>query len=41
LDERLEEIKAGEFDAALDELKALNRDELVERYETRDIEPEE
>lgn len=41
LDERLEEIKAGEFDAALDELKALDRDELVERYETRDIEPEE
>lgn len=41
LEERLDEIEAGEFDAALDELKALSRDELVERYEARDIEPEE
>jgi succinate dehydrogenase/fumarate reductase-like Fe-S protein len=41
LEERLEEIEAGEFDAQLDELKQLSRDELVERYETRDIEPEE
>jgi succinate dehydrogenase/fumarate reductase-like Fe-S protein len=41
LQERLEEIEAGEFDAKLEKLKHLNRDELVERYETRDIEPEE
>ncbi len=41
LEERLEEIEAGEFDAALEKLKELNRDALVERYEARDIEPEE
>jgi succinate dehydrogenase/fumarate reductase-like Fe-S protein len=40
LEERLEEIEAGEFDARMEELKQLSRDELVERYETRDIEPE-
>ena len=39
--ERLEEIEAGKFDAQLEELKELSRDELVERYEARDIEPEE
>ncbi len=41
LEERLEEIEAGAFDAKLEELKELNRDGLVERYEARDIEPEE
>jgi ferredoxin len=41
LEERLEEIEAGRFDARLEELKQLSRDELVERYEARDIEPEE
>ncbi|MGD1997043.1 MAG: 4Fe-4S dicluster domain-containing protein [Anaerolineae bacterium] len=41
LQERLEEIEAGEFDAELEELKHLNRDELVGRYEAREIEPEE
>jgi len=40
LQDRVEEIEAGEFDARLDELKQLSRDELVERYESRDIEPE-
>ena len=39
--ERLEEIEAGKFDAQLEEMKELSRDELVERYEARDIEPEE
>jgi ferredoxin len=41
LAERLEEIEAGKFDAELEELKELSREELVERYEARDIEPEE
>ena len=40
LQDRVEETEAGEFDARLDELKQLSRDELVERYESRDIEPE-
>ena len=41
LEERLEEIEAGAFDDQLEELKQLDRDELVQRYEARDIEPEE
>jgi succinate dehydrogenase/fumarate reductase-like Fe-S protein len=41
LDERLEEIEAGAFDAQLQELKQSDKDELVQRYEARDIEPEE
>ena len=40
LGERLDEIEAGEFDAQMEELKQLDRDELVKRYEARDIEPE-
>jgi len=40
LEERLEEIEAGAFDERLEALKQLDRDELVERYEARDIEPE-
>jgi succinate dehydrogenase/fumarate reductase-like Fe-S protein len=39
LQERLEELEAGKFDAALTELKGLSREELVARYEARDIEP--
>ncbi|MFO7741145.1 MAG: 4Fe-4S dicluster domain-containing protein [Anaerolineae bacterium] len=39
LQERLDEIQAGEFDAALEELKQFSRDELAERYEARDVEP--
>jgi succinate dehydrogenase/fumarate reductase-like Fe-S protein len=39
LKERLEEIEVGAFEAQLEELKQLSRDELVERYEARDIEP--
>jgi hypothetical protein len=31
----------GTFEAQLEELKQLSRDELVERYEARDIELEE
>ncbi len=41
LQDRLEELKAGKFDAALEELKGLDREELVERYKAREIEPEE
>ncbi|HEY66812.1 MAG: 4Fe-4S ferredoxin [Chloroflexi bacterium] len=41
LEERLEEIEAGEFDVALAELKRLSREELVARYRARDIEPTE
>ena len=37
---RLEEIEAGTFEDQLKELKELSRDELVERYEGREIEPE-
>jgi succinate dehydrogenase/fumarate reductase-like Fe-S protein len=40
LDERLEEIEAGVFEAQLEELKQLTRDGLMERYKARDIEPE-
>ena len=40
LEDRLEEILAGEFNQALDELKGLSVDELKERYKARDIEPE-
>ena len=41
LQERLEELEAGKFDARLAELKQLNRDELVACYQPRDIEPAE
>jgi len=41
LQERLGEIKAGGFDAQLAELKQLNREELVARYQAREIEPAE
>lgn len=40
LAQRVEEIEGGVFDAQLEQLKGLNRDELVERYEARDVEPE-
>jgi ferredoxin len=40
LRERLEEIRAGEFDAELERLKVLDKDDLVARYKARDIEPE-
>ena len=39
LRERLGELKAGAFDAALEELKGLDEDELIRRYKARDIEP--
>ncbi len=41
LEDRLEEIEAGAFDDELEALKELDREELIERYEARDIEPEE
>ena len=41
LQERLEEIKAGKFDEAIAELKSLSREELVARYQAREIEPAE
>ncbi len=39
LAERVAEIEAGEFDAALAELKSLPIDEMRKRYNERDIEP--
>ncbi len=39
LDERLEEIESGTFDAEMEELKGLNKDELTALYKARDIEP--
>jgi succinate dehydrogenase/fumarate reductase-like Fe-S protein len=39
LEERLEELEAGTFDAELEELKGLSREDLVARYTARDIEP--
>ncbi len=40
LQERLEEIEDGAFDDDMEELKQLGKDELVERYKSRDIESE-
>jgi succinate dehydrogenase/fumarate reductase-like Fe-S protein len=40
LNERLEEIEAGAFDAELEALKQASRDALLAQYEARDIEPE-
>jgi len=39
LRQRVEEVRAGRFRAALAELKQAPTDELKRRYETRDIEP--
>jgi succinate dehydrogenase/fumarate reductase-like Fe-S protein len=39
LDERLEELDAGKYDADLEELKGLGKDDLKARYEARDMEP--
>jgi ferredoxin len=39
LEERLEEIEDGRFDEELAELKGLNKEDLVERYKARDVEP--
>ncbi len=36
---RVEEIQAGKFQPALDELKSLDKDELKKRYKARPIEP--
>ncbi len=36
---RVEEIKAGKFDSAIQELKQLPLDELKRRYHSRDVEP--
>ncbi|MFQ6099629.1 MAG: 4Fe-4S dicluster domain-containing protein [Anaerolineae bacterium] len=40
LQERLAEIKTGKFDAEIEDLKELGKEELVARYTARDIEPE-
>jgi succinate dehydrogenase/fumarate reductase-like Fe-S protein len=40
LDDRLEEIGAGAFDVELEQLKQLDKEELVARYQQREIEPE-
>jgi succinate dehydrogenase/fumarate reductase-like Fe-S protein len=39
LRERLEEIEAGKFDADVEALKGLDKEELVAQYKARDIEP--
>jgi succinate dehydrogenase/fumarate reductase-like Fe-S protein len=39
LQDRLEEIEAGEFDAKMEALKSLDQEELMARYKARDIEP--
>ena len=38
--ERVKEIEEGKWDAAVEELKGLNEEELRRRYDARDIEPE-
>jgi ferredoxin len=40
LADRLVEIERGDFKAAIDELRAADRDSLKKRYAERDIEPE-
>ncbi len=40
LEERLEEIKNGQFDEEIRALKSMSVDELKARYKARDIEPE-
>jgi len=39
LDDRIDEIDKGKFDAEVAKLKKMSEDELRRRYETRDIEP--
>jgi hypothetical protein len=39
LQERLEEIEAGKFNAELGALKGFDKEELTARYKARDIEP--
>lgn len=39
LQERLKEIEDGQFDAEIEELKGLDKEELTARYTARDIEP--
>lgn len=39
LRERLGELEEGKFDAELEDLKKLDKEELVTRYKARDIEP--
>ncbi len=39
LDDRIDEIEAGKFDAELEELKKMGEDELHRRYAEREIEP--
>ncbi|MGA9350271.1 MAG: 4Fe-4S dicluster domain-containing protein [Anaerolineae bacterium] len=40
LSERVAEIEAGTFDEALKEMKSLGKEELRQRYNERDIEPD-
>jgi len=39
LEERLEEIEAGKFEAELEELKRFSKEELTKQYKARDMEP--
>jgi hypothetical protein len=38
--ERVAEIEAGEFDESLREMKSLGEEEVRQRYNERDIEPD-
>jgi succinate dehydrogenase/fumarate reductase-like Fe-S protein len=40
LEKRIQEIQAGVFTAAINELKSADKDTLKKRYAERDIEPE-
>ena len=40
LAQRVEEIRAGRYDAEIAEIKALKKEELAQRYNSRDIEPD-
>ena len=40
LAQRVEEIDAGNYDAELAELKTMKKEDLAQRYNTRDIEPD-
>jgi succinate dehydrogenase/fumarate reductase-like Fe-S protein len=40
LEERLAEIKAGKFNAEMEKLKMMAKDEISKKYANRDIEPE-
>jgi len=40
LEDRLDEIKAGKFNAEMEALKKMPKEEIADKYANRDIEPE-